>query len=81
MFQNCRRAMSAQSRLIIVEPMIPGPEEPHLSKLLDLEMLTLPGGIERTEAEYRDLLQAGGFRLARIVPTRSSTSVVEGIAA
>ena len=35
---------------------------------------------ERTESEYRELLRAGGFRLTRIVPTRSSTSVVEGIA-
>jgi O-methyltransferase domain len=43
----------------------------------DLIMLAITGGRERTEAEYRDLLAAAGFRLARIVPTPSPTYVLE----
>jgi len=66
--------------VLLAEAVIPPGNEFSFGKLLDLEMLTLPGGVERTEAEYRDLLRAGGFRLSRIVPTRSSTSVVEAIA-
>jgi hypothetical protein len=38
------------------------------------------GGIERTAAEYEDLLRAGGFRLARVITARSFTNVIEGIA-
>jgi hypothetical protein len=79
--RSIRRAAEPGARVLIAEAVIPPGNEFSFGKLLDLEMLTLPGGIERTEAEYRDLLQAGGFQLARIVPTRSSTSVVEGITA
>ena len=75
-----RRAAEPGARVLLAEAVIPSGNAFSFGKLLDLEMLTLPGGIERTEAEYRELLRAGGFRLARIVPTRSSTSVVEGIA-
>ena len=41
-------------------------------------MLTLPGGKERTEEEYRALFRAGGFELTRIVPTQAEVSVIEG---
>lgn len=41
-------------------------------------MMLIPGGKERTEAEYRDLFAAAGFRLARIVPTCTEISVIEG---
>ena len=48
-------------------------------KLLDIAMLVMPGGQERTQEEYRALLAQTGFRLARVVPTNSPVSVVEGI--
>ena len=44
-------------------------------------MLVLPGGQERTEAEYRALLGKAGFRLSRVVPTASAVSVVEAVLA
>ena len=44
---------------------------------LFLEMLTSPGGVERTEAEYGRLLESSGFRLNRVVPTKSPFSVIE----
>jgi O-methyltransferase len=60
---------------------VPEDNSPHPSKVLDLEMLASPGGVERTEQEYHDLYQAAGFRLSRIVPTRSPFSVIEGVKA
>jgi hypothetical protein len=42
-------------------------------------MLTIPGGQERTEAEYRQLLKKAGFKLARVVPTASAASIVEAL--
>src|SRR5262249_21414598 len=68
------------SRVLVAEVVIPPGNEFSFGKLLDLEMLMLPGGVERTEAEYRELLRAGRFRLSRVLPTQSSTSLVEGIA-
>jgi O-methyltransferase domain len=65
--------------LLIVEAVIPPGNEPCFAKLLDLTMLVAPGGRERTAEEYVDLLKNGGFRLARIVPTSTTDSVIEGV--
>ena len=40
-------------------------------------MLVIPGGKERSEQEYRELLERGGFHLERIVPTSTDISVIE----
>jgi len=74
---NVRKAMKPASRLLIVEMVLPPGEAPHPGKMLDIVMLTLPGGQERTEAEYRTLLEKAGLRLSRVVPTSSAVSVVE----
>ncbi|HYP29991.1 MAG TPA: methyltransferase [Blastocatellia bacterium] len=78
---NIRAAMPDHGRVLIVETVVPAGNEPHYSKLLDLEMLASPGGAERTADEYRDLLAAAGLRLNRIIPTRSPFSVVEAVKA
>jgi O-methyltransferase domain/Dimerisation domain len=76
--KNCRRAMHEDARLLIVEEVIPCGDEPSIGKFIDLEMLLMPGGRERTEAEYRTLFEAAGFKLTRITPTQSPLSVIEG---
>jgi len=76
---NCRRAMPEGARLLLVETVIAEGNAPHFGKLLDLEMLLFTGGRERTEAEYRALLSRAGFRLTRVVPTRSPLSIVEAV--
>ena len=58
---------------------IPPGNDPHVGKLLDLEMLIMAGGRERTETEFRDLLAVAGLRLARIVPTRCPMCVIESV--
>jgi hypothetical protein len=79
---NCiRAAMKDGGKILIVEAVVPETAEPHYSKLLDLEMLVSPGGKERTETEYRELLAAAGFRLTRVVPTKSPFSVIEAVKA
>ncbi len=74
---HCRRAMEKSSRLLLVEVVIPPGDAPHPGKRVDMIMLAIPGGQERTEAEYGVLLKKAGFRLARVVPTASDASVVE----
>ena len=44
---------------------------------VDVEMLLMPGGRERTEQEFRDLFARAGFELTRIIPTKSPLSVIE----
>jgi hypothetical protein len=48
-------------------------------ELLDIEMLVMEGGLERTEAEFRALFDVAGIRLTNIVPTPSPMSVIEGV--
>jgi len=76
---NCRRAMGPTSRLLIIEMVLPPGNGPHPGKLLDLAMLVMPGGQERTEEEYAALLRRAGLTLQRVVPTRSAVSVVEAV--
>ena len=77
--RNCHRAMVAGGKLLLVEIVIPPGNEPSFGKVMDIEMMLLPGGMERTEAEYRELFAAAGFRLTRIVPTESPVSVIEAV--
>ncbi len=78
---NCRRAIGPDGRLLIVETVLPEGDTPHQGKLQDLVMLVFPGGQERTEAEYAELLGKADFRLRRVVPTTSVVSVVEAVPA
>jgi hypothetical protein len=63
---------------LIVEMVVPEGEEPSPSKTLDVLMLVMEGGKERTKEEYGTLLAASGFRLTRVIATKSPYSVIEG---
>jgi len=78
---HCRKAMKPDGRLLIVEMVLPAGDTPHPGKILDMVMLVIPGGQERTEAEYAALLGKAGFRLTRVVPTASAVGVVEAVVA
>jgi hypothetical protein len=77
--EQCRRAMPEHGKLLVVELVLPPGDEPFLGKWLDLHMLVLLGGRERTAAEYDTLFRAAGFKLARVVPTPPGPSVVEAV--
>ncbi|HLK48722.1 MAG TPA: methyltransferase [Bryobacteraceae bacterium] len=77
--RNIREAMDPSGRVLIVEVVIAPGNEPSFGKLLDLEMMVIPGGRERTGDEYRELLAAAGFRLAQIHPTYAPPSIIEGV--
>jgi ubiquinone/menaquinone biosynthesis C-methylase UbiE len=77
--KNCRRALPEGGKLILIEAVVPATSEPHFSKFIDLNMLVMTGGRERTEEEFHALYEASGFKLARIVPSESPFSVIEGV--
>lgn len=78
---NVRKAMNPDSRLLLIEMVLPLGDAPHPGKMLDMTMLIGMGGQERTEAEYGLLLGEAGFRLMRVVPTGSAASIVEAMIA
>jgi hypothetical protein len=75
--RNVRNQIPANGRLILVDCVVPETDEPHFSKFIDLNMLVMTGGKERTEKEFRELLAAAGFRLLRVIPTELPTAIVE----
>ena len=78
--RNCRRAMTGDARLLLIEQIVPDGNEPSLSKLYDLHMLVLaPGGRERRADEYHSLLAAADLRLTRIISTEVPRSVIEAV--
>jgi hypothetical protein len=79
--KNVREAMKPDGKLLIVEMVLPESDEPHMGKMLDMMMMLVPGGEERTPSEYAELLEPNGFRVERVVPTASAVSVVEAVQA
>lgn len=77
--RNCHRAMQPGQRLLLVEAVIPPGNDAFHTKFLDLTMMLIPGGRERTAEEYRQLYDQAGFELRRIVPTTTEISVIEGV--
>ncbi len=77
--RNIGRAMPEGSRLLVIEYVLPPGDAPSFGKLLDVNMLLLPGGVERTAEEFSRLYEGAGFRLNRIVPTGGDLSVIEGV--
>ena len=80
---NCRKAMGKGGRLLVVERVVPERIEPTFvdqrGTLMDLNMLVLTGGRERTDPEFRDLFESSGLMLRRFFPTRSGLHVIEAI--
>lgn len=76
--KNISKAMAKGGKVLTVEMVVPPGNDPHFSKVLDLEMLALPGGRERTEKEFRDLYASAGLKLTRLVPTSSPFFIIEG---
>jgi ubiquinone/menaquinone biosynthesis C-methylase UbiE len=76
--RNCRKAIAPGGRVLILEAVLPEGDTPHEGKLMDLLMLTITGGVERTADQYAALLAAANFRLTRTVSVSTHQSVVEG---
>jgi O-methyltransferase domain len=76
---NCRRAVPADGALLLVEWGLSEPNLPSTGQLMDLLMLVVTGGKERTPDEYGQLFSGAGFRLSRVVPTASEYIVIEAV--
>jgi hypothetical protein len=68
---------SKQGKVILLEGVLAPGNEPGFGKIMDLEMLLLPGGRERSAEEFRGLFDRAGFDLVRVVPTPSPVCVIE----
>ena len=74
---NCRASMARTGRVLVVECVVPDGDENSFSTLLDLNMLVMNGGRERTKAEFQALFDAAGLRMTKVIPTVCPLSVIE----
>ncbi len=77
--ENTRKAMPAHGRLLLIEVVLPPRSEFHIGRLIDLQVLVMHGARERTEQEFRVLLESAGFRLRRVFPNVTPMSVIEAV--
>ncbi len=77
--KNCRRAMHAQARLLVIEIVLPLMDDPAFGSLLDLNMLVMSGGQERTMNEYCSLFAKSGLGLTRVIPRLAPVSILEAM--
>ena len=77
--KNCRNAMRPDGKVLVVECVVPDGDEPAFSKLLDLNMMVMTGGRERTKLDFRELFDAAGLVLNRVIPTVSPLSILEAV--
>jgi hypothetical protein len=75
--RNCRRAMVKKGKVLLVEMLMPLKGRAAFESLMDLNMLVISTGRERSEPEYRELLDAAGLRITKIVPTLSPFGIIE----
>lgn len=78
---KCRQVMPAHGKLLVVELVLPEGDAPHVGKWVDLHMLVMASGRERTAAQYQGLFLAGGFDLKSVSPIPGGQSVVEAVPA
>ena len=76
---NCRQAIAPGGKLLVMDQVVGPRNQPGLAKIMDLEMLVNPGGLERTEEQWKDLFAASGFHLTQIIRTPVPQCVIEGI--
>lgn len=75
----CRAGVNPGGKLLVVDAVIKPGNEMDPAKYMDIEMLLFPGGHERTETQFRELLAAAGWSLTRVIPTASILSIVEAV--
>lgn len=79
--RNCRKAMPPNGKVLVAETLVPPGDEPNQIKGIDVVMLAVTGGHERTQAQYAGLFDAAGLHLERVIQTRGPISMIEASAA
>lgn len=79
--RNCRAAMPEHATLLLGEPVLPEGPQPSIGKLLDLETLIGTTGRQRTEREFREILEPAGLRLTAVTTSAGPDCLVEAVTA
>lgn len=78
--RNCRTAMLPEGKVLVAETIVPAGNEPHPIKVIDVTMLAVTGGLERSEDQYASLFTKAGLRLERVLKTSEPISILQASA-
>ena len=78
---SVRDSAPPEAKVLVIETIMPDSQDAHFSQTLDVFMLVLTGGRERTKDHYEKLLARSGLRLTRVLGTSSPCSIVEAVVA
>ena len=78
---NCRDAMNLKGRVVVADPLISDDNRPEWGKLLDIQMMVLLRGRERTKKEFAAVFRKAGLKLTRVIATKCPLSLVEAVRA
>ncbi|RKH64390.1 methyltransferase [Corallococcus aberystwythensis] len=79
LLRRLHAAAPAGARLFVLEMVIPDSQTPDVTHLMDLNMLVVADGRERTRDEFQALLTATSWKVGRIIPTQAGTSIIEAV--
>jgi C-methyltransferase len=74
---NCADSMRADGRVLVIETLLPEDDRPSSAPLIDINMMVLTPGRERTTGEYAALLNAAGLRIDRVIETQTPMQIIE----
>jgi hypothetical protein len=77
--RSCRRAMSKNSVLLVIDSIIPSGNTPHSGKVMDILMMVFAEGRERTEADFQNLFEQAGLKLSNISTTPTALTIIEAL--
>lgn len=77
--RNCCQTMNGQAKLLIIERLIGAAGQTVLTHNLDITMMTVPGGRERSEQEYANLLDQSGMKISRTIPMGLEMNILEAV--
>ena len=77
---NIRKALPKHGKVLLIEAILPEGNTPHPGKMFDWIMMGIPGGVERTFAEYKILFAKSGLNIQRVIPTIGLNSIIEATA-
>jgi hypothetical protein len=76
---SCRKGVNPGGKLLVADSVIQPGNEFSFGKIMDIQMMLFPGGLERTQEQFHELLAASGWRLNRVIPTAAPESIVEAV--
>lgn len=76
--RNIALALPKGGRVLVIERVLPDTPKFHWSRLVDMTMMVMTGGRERTRSHYQRLYEAAGFALTRVIDLECGFSLIEG---